>query len=274
LRLRAFALNHLASRFRRAEIILLSESGLDASLRTIAINVSVVEDDAGTLAALVKLINGWPGLVCVAGSRTGGEALRNFPGARPDVIIVDLQLKDLTGTECIFRLSRELPQAALLVYSIHDEPGWIFPALRAGAHGYIVKGGPPSELLDGITAVHRGETRLGARVAGEVLKFFRGLSADSDLLAPSRAMAPANQTDLLTAAAVAGLMPEEQTILERVSQRVMINTIADELQVSKRTINNRINSILGKLHAASREEAIIKYQAYKPVLPPPSPGKS
>jgi DNA-binding NarL/FixJ family response regulator len=240
-----------------------------------SVKVSVVENDPGTLSALVNLIGGWPGLSCLGGHGSGTEALQAIPALRPDVVVVDLHLGDMPGVRCIAELKRQLPQTAILVYSLHQERDWIFPALQAGACGYIVKGGPPSDLLDAIAAAHRGEFPLDTSVRREVLNHIRqgGLASPAAPLVPEPD--PANPCEELVAAAAAwaGLGRQEVVILEMIGQDEAYKGIAAKLGLSERTINNRVGQILLILAAKSPAEAVRKYLSWKSgiVLPPRDP---
>jgi DNA-binding NarL/FixJ family response regulator len=221
----------------------------------------------------MNLIDGWPGLACVGGHLTGAVALRNIPAARPDVVVVDLHLQDMSGIECISRLRPALPKTAFLVYSQRDEPEWILPALQAGARGYVIKGGPPSELLDAIASVHRGEFPFGQRVRGEILDYLRKNAPGSPVPPPLPQGDPASPPDfLLAAAANINLSRQEVVILEMISHDEVYKNIAATLAVSERTVNNRVAEILETLGAKSPAEAVRKYLAWKSRVPFPPCG--
>src|SRR5215510_15206838 len=118
-----------------------------------AIKVSIIEDDPGTLDILARLIDGWPALVCVSRHARLAHAISKIPEVKPDVVLVDLELgKNASGIECIRALKDKLNETQFLVYSKHNHAKWIFPALREGASGYILKDEAPTVLLEAIQA--------------------------------------------------------------------------------------------------------------------------
>jgi DNA-binding NarL/FixJ family response regulator len=126
----------------------------------------VREGFSGALAAEADL-------EVVGGAATAAEALAGAPGARPDVVLVDLSLPDGDGNELIAALRAALPEARLVVVSAHDDEYRVAEALRAGAHGYLLKTSTVEQLVDGIRAAVRGGTPLSPELTGAVLRALR-----------------------------------------------------------------------------------------------------
>jgi DNA-binding NarL/FixJ family response regulator len=210
-----------------------------------AITVSIIEDDAGTLETLAQLIDGWPPLVCVSRHARAANALAQIPALKPHVIITDLELgKSSSGVDCIRVLREKLPKTPILVYTQHDHGKWVFPALREGASGYLLKSEGPSTLLDGIHAAHRGESPMSAVIAREVLGYFR------------------EQRD---AAREVGKLTERQTeILDLASRGARDSDIGEKLGISVRTVGAHFRQIYETLHAKCRAEAVAKFAAASP----------
>jgi DNA-binding NarL/FixJ family response regulator len=213
-----------------------------------AITVSIIEDDAGTLEALAQLIDGWPPLVCVSRHTRAASALSQIPALKPHVIITDLDLgRNGSGIDCIRALRQKLPNTPILVYTKHDHGQWVFPALREGAAGYLLKGETPSALLEAIHAAHRGESPMSAVIAREILQYFR------------------QQRD--AARDLAKLTPRQTEILELASKGERDSDIGEKLGISIRTVGAHFRQIYETLHAKCRAEAVAKFAAASP------PGK-
>lgn len=202
------------------------------------IRVLVLEDDLKVRHGLVALLDGSPGFACAGGCATAELALRQIPVAKPDLVLVDLELPGLSGTEFLSTCRRRFPKIELLVVTVHDTAEWIFPALAAGATGYVVKGTPPARLLEAIAEVHSGGSFMSGSVARLILKTFR--------VAPTPKQPPAT------------LSPREQEVLARLAQGLKHAEIATELGISQRTVHTHLYHIYEKLHVHSAAGAVGK----------------
>src|SRR5262245_51561155 len=118
--------------------------------QTAPIKVSVVEDNDRFRAGLTTLLEGYSQFRCVGAHRTTEEALVGIPQARPDVVLMDIELPKRSGIECVRELSRRLPGLPIMMLTAYDDPEKVFESLRAGACGYLLKRTPPAELLEAI----------------------------------------------------------------------------------------------------------------------------
>ncbi len=202
------------------------------------IRVLVLEDARKTREALVALIEGTPGFSCVGASETAETALRQIAQAQPDVVLVDLELPGMTGAEFLALCHRRFPDVAPLVLTAHDTAAWIFPALAAGACGYVVKGTPPAKLLDAISEVREGRSWMSGQVARLVLKSFH----QAPLLA--RPDEP--------------LSPRERDVLGQLAKGLRYAEIADQLGIAPRTVSTHIHHLYEKLHVHSAAGAVGK----------------
>jgi DNA-binding NarL/FixJ family response regulator len=202
------------------------------------IRVLVTEDDPKVRHGLVALLEGSPGFACAGACDTAELALRQIPVAHPDLILVDLELPGLSGTEFLATCRQRFPKIELLVLTIHDAAEWVFPALAAGASGYVVKGTPPARLLEAIAEVLSGGSFMSGSIARLVLKAFR--------VAPGPKPPPAT------------LSPREQEVLARLAQGLKHAEIATELGISQRTVNTHLYHIYEKLHVHSAAGAVGK----------------
>lgn len=202
------------------------------------IRVLVLEDTRKTRDALVALLEGTPGFACVGACATAEAALRQLPTAKPDVVLVDLELPGMTGTEFLRTCRKRFPEVGLLILTLHDEAQWVFPALAAGACGYVVKGTPPAQLLDAIIEVREGRSWMSGQVARLVLKSFHH---EPSLAQPDQP-----------------LSPREGEVLGLLAKGLRYAEIAEQLGIAPRTVNSHISHIYAKLHVRSAAGAVGK----------------
>lgn len=203
------------------------------------ISVSIVEDDAAVSASLEQVINASPLCRCVSVSRNATDALRAIPRHRPDVVLMDINLPDLTGIECTARLKREMPQVQILILTVYNEGRQIFRALEAGASGYLLKRAGTDEIVRAIGDVNAGGAPMSAEIARKVVQSFQQPAART------------NELDALT--------PRETEILDLLAEGQATKEIADRLGVSYTTVCTHLGNIYGKLHVRSRTAAVVKY---------------
>jgi len=203
-----------------------------------SIRVGVLEDNSKIRNALGALLAGSPGFELAGAYPTAEDALRGIPRVQPHVMLVDLELPGANGIEFLRICGQRFPVLECIVLTVHDSARWVFPALAAGASGYLVKGLPPSRLLDAIAEVRQGGASMTGQVARLVLGTFRqqtGAGADLDTLTQ-----------------------REREILELLAQGLRYDEIAARLFVSKRTVNTHLHHIYRKLHVHSATGAVAR----------------
>jgi len=167
----------------------------------------------------------------------GAQAIRVAPAARPDVVVLDLQLPDLPGVEVIRRLLAADPAIRVLMLSASGDQQDVLDALKAGALGYLVKSARPAELIEAVARTAAGDPVFTVAAAGLVLGEYRRLAAVS---------APPADTPQLTG--------RETEVLRLVAKGLSYKQIAERLVVSHRTVQNHVQNSLGKLHLHNRVE--------------------
>lgn len=212
------------------------------------IKVAVVEDDARFRKSLQRVLQTSPGLECVAEYGCGADAVAGLPLARPDVVIMDLNLPDQSGAEVTARLKESMPELNVIVLTVYNDAEHIFKALRAGACGYLLKQSSAQEIVEAITRAHGGGSPMTNEIARKVLAAF----AEP---APSKE-------------AGAALTPRDKSILELVAQGRSNKEIADQLSLTTKTVGYYLNGIYKKLHVQSRTQAVNKYYQNRPRLEP------
>jgi DNA-binding NarL/FixJ family response regulator len=203
------------------------------------INVSVVEDNARVRGGLVHLINLSEGFKCVSQHPTAEAALEELPAARPDVVLMDINLPGINGVECVRQLKLNLPQTQVVMLTVYEDTEMIFKALTAGATGYLLKQTPPNELLNAIRDVHRGGSPMTSHIARKIVASFQQVPV------PSRGLE--------------NLTPREQEVLDHLAKGFLYKEIADALGISYDTVHAHIRRIYEKLQVRSRTEAVAKH---------------
>jgi DNA-binding NarL/FixJ family response regulator len=201
--------------------------------------VGIVEDDAVLRKSLARLVGEARNMQCLAACATGEEALQKLPPLKPQVVLMDLNLPQMSGTECIRRLKALLPATQVIVLTVYEDSEHIFLALKAGASGYLLKRSEPDDVLEAIRNAREGGAPMSSQVAYRVVRSFhepgpRGLDTTS-------------------------LTEREKEILTFLSQGFANKELADKLQISVPTVRTHLRHIYEKLHVRSRAEAIVKY---------------
>ncbi|MER6752995.1 response regulator transcription factor [Micromonospora echinofusca] len=187
------------------------------------------------------------GHVVVATTGEGRQAVRVAAAARPDVVVLDLQLPDVSGVEVIHGLRAVLPQVRVLMLSASGEQQSVLDAVKAGATGYLVKSAAPAEFLEAVRRTAAGEPVFTPGLAGLVLGEYRRLAA-----APGGAE-PGGR-DVRGAGPAPQLTDRETEVLRLVAKGMSYKQIAERLGLSHRTVQNHVQNTLGKLQLHNRVE--------------------
>ena len=201
------------------------------------IRILITDDHAIVRKGLHTLVESEPGMQVVGEAADGIEAVSKARSLDPDVILMDMMMPQMDGLEAIGEIIKENPGARILVITSFAEDDKVFPAIKAGALGYLLKDSSPDELIQAIYAVHRGEPSLHPSIA---LKVIRELNRPSEL--------PPTEDPLTT---------REVEVLKLVARGLTNQEIAKTLVISERTVGNHIGNILSKLHLANRTQAAL-----------------
>ena len=201
------------------------------------IHILITDDHAIVRKGLRTLVESEPGMDVVGEAADGVEAVLKARSLNPDVILMDMMMPRMDGLEAIGEIMRENPEARILVITSFAEDDKIFPAIKAGALGYLLKDSTPEQLIQAIYAVYNGESSLHPSIA---LKVIRELNRPSEL--------PPTEEPLTT---------REVEVLKLVARGLTNQEIAEILVISERTVGNHIGNILNKLHLANRTQAAL-----------------
>jgi DNA-binding NarL/FixJ family response regulator len=210
--------------------------------KTEKIKVAVVEDDARIRRVLGEVFSSAEDCELVGAFPNGVQAISKIPALKPDVILMDINLPDFSGVECVGRLAPVLPETKIIMLTVYQDTETIFRALAAGAHGYLVKPALPGRLLEAVREIRSGGVPMSPPIARKIIDSF---------LHPSPA-APTKNPVIPDA----GLGPREQQVLEFLVAGLSYKEIAGELGIKAVTVGTYVGRIYDKLHVRSRREII------------------
>ena len=203
------------------------------------ISVSIVEDNDKLRGTLARMLNRAEGFRCVSDYANAEDALKGLPQAKPEVVLMDINLPGMNGVECVRQLKQLLPQIQVMMLTVYEDTENIFNALTAGANGYMLKRISSKELLEAIQEVQRGGSPMTMHIARKVVQSFQRTAA--------------------TAQPAENLSEREQQVLDLLSQGLMYKEIADKLQISYETVHTYIRRVYEKLQVRTRTEAVAKF---------------
>jgi len=208
------------------------------NVETSTIRVAIIEDQRTTREALTTLLNGSPGFRASGAFGSMEEALPKIAVDLPDVVLIDIGLPGMSGTEGIRYLRERHPNLQMLVLTVYEDDERIFEAMCAGACGYLLKKAPLTRLLESIREVVDGGAPMSPEVARRVIRLFY------EIRPPVRANYE--------------LSPHEVRLLKLLAEGHSYRTAAAELGVSAHTVSFHLRSIYDKLQVHSKSEAVSK----------------
>ncbi len=204
---------------------------------TTCVRVMIADDHSIVRKGIRALLSEADGFEVVAEAGNGQEAVARFEETHPDVILMDLLMPVMDGIEATRQITRRQPGARVLVLTSFAADNKVFPAIKAGAVGYLLKDSSPDELIRAIRQVHRGEPSLHPAIARKLLQ---------EVAHPAE-LQPAPEA----------LTAREVAVLRLIAEGLSNQEIADRIAVSEPTVRAHVSRILGKLHLASRTQAAL-----------------
>jgi two-component system NarL family response regulator len=195
--------------------------------------VAIVEDDSVTRETLKLLLENEPQIESVRVFDSGESLLESLDKVVADVLLVDLDLPGMHGTELIHKVKLVRPDLDMLVYTIYEDRENVFAAIKAGASGYILKGRSARDLIESLLVLEQGGAPMSPRIARKVIGEFQKVAV------------PENP-----------LSPKESRIIRFIEEGLTYNIIAERLNISPHTVHNHIRNIYVKLHATNRTDAL------------------
>ncbi|NMG31619.1 response regulator [Aromatoleum evansii] len=192
------------------------------------LRILLADDHTLVRAGLRALLTTFPSVTVVGEATNGREALERARALQPDVVLMDISMKDLNGLEATALLRKEVPKARVIVLSMHVSEDYVMQALRAGAAGYLIKDAAPLELELALQAVMRGETYLSPAISKQIVDgYVQRLDAEES---------PQVQ-----------LTPRQREILQLIAEGKSTKEIAFRLEVSVKTVETHRAQLMERL---------------------------
>jgi len=192
------------------------------------IRVFSVDDHPLLREGVTTLINNQQDMLMVGEASNGGEAIRGFREHRPDVVLMDVRLPDMSGIEAMIAIRNDFPEARFIMLTTSEGDVEIQRALEAGARGYMLKSMPPKDLVEAIRQVHAGKKRIPQEIAAHLAEHY------------------SDET----------LTTREIEVLEQIGGGNRNRDIAERLFISEETVKVHIKHIMEKLGASDRTQAV------------------
>jgi DNA-binding NarL/FixJ family response regulator len=180
-----------------------------------------------------------PDLKVVGDAEDGEQALELIKRLQPDVAVLDIRMPKINGIEIVRRMKEVSPNTEALILTAYDDDDFIVALMAAGALGYLLKTARPSELIDAVQRVHRGEPVLHPAIATKVSQLWLRMKGESDR----------DQTEQLN--------PREKEVLQLAANGLRNKSIAEKMNLSVRTVEGYFRSIFAKMGVTSRVEAVL-----------------
>jgi DNA-binding NarL/FixJ family response regulator len=203
------------------------------------IKIIIVEDDTYIRESLEEFINSKKSFTCVASADNLKDAKEQILKYHPDVVLMDLKLGEEYGVDCIREIKSIAPEIQFIITTVFEDSKHVFESLKAGAVGYLVKGGELEQITEAILQVYHGGSSLSANIARKIVNTF-------------------NQTAENQIQSNSALTARENEILTCLSEGFLYKELADKLGISIDTVRSHIRHIYEKLQVNSRAEAVNK----------------
>ncbi|MDR5683207.1 MAG: response regulator transcription factor [Armatimonadota bacterium] len=212
------------------------------------IRILIADDHSIVREGVRMILSGQRDFEVVGEAATGREALELARQLRPDVVVMDISMPDMTGIEATEKIRQELPSVQVLGLTMHEEPSYVFRMLRAGGAGYVLKRAAAEDLVSAVRAAHRGEAFLYPSVARLVVQDFLDRAAAKE-----------------EPASLDGLTPREREVLTLIAEGLTNQEIAKRLYISIKTVQTHRAHIMEKLNLHDRTE-LVRYAIRKGLI--------
>jgi DNA-binding NarL/FixJ family response regulator len=202
-------------------------------------SICIVEDKDDLREAMSMMIRLTDGYLMAGAFKNAEEAIVQIPVLIPDGVLMDINLPDASGIECVLTLKSKFPDMLFLMCTAFEDNDKIFNSLRAGASGYILKTDGPAKIIEALDELFAGGSPMSSSIARKVVASFSTLSQGNQL--------------------VQRLSEREEAVLHCLAKGLMNKEVADILQISQGTVKKHIQHIYEKLHVNTRVEAVNLY---------------
>jgi len=204
-----------------------------------SIRILICDDQQVVCEGFKAILGTVKDLEIVGMAHDGEQALQLIEQIHPDLILMDLKMPVMNGIQATLRITQEYPDIRVLVLTTYDDDEWVFDAIRAGAHGYLLKNTPREGLVKAIYETMSGKTPVDPGVAGKLFYQIQGKSIYRE------------------SALVENLNPRERDVLRLIGKGKNNSEIARTLHLSEGTVKNLVSRILTKLQVDDRTQAAL-----------------
>lgn len=204
------------------------------------IRVLVVEDQPPILKSLVKVLSAQPELEVVGEAMDGETGVKQADAARPDLILLDLELPGMDGIAVTERVKARHPEIAILILTTFDDEARVYQAMQAGAGGYLVKRVSPAQIVSAIREVHQGGTVIEPVIARRFWNYFK--SVRSEVKSPDPW----------------GLTDAEREVLQYVTKGLSNAEVGHVMNIERRTVRTHLAHVYRKMGVNTHVEAVVK----------------
>jgi DNA-binding NarL/FixJ family response regulator len=210
------------------------------------IRVLIADDQQLVREGLCVLLDLIPDICVVGEASNGAEAVERAQQLEPDVVLMDVRMPELDGVAATRQIQETSPEIKVVILTTFDDDEYVFEGLRAGAAGYLLKDVPSEQLAEAVRAAARGEVFIHPSVTRKVVAEFTRLSERERVRREQPLVEP--------------LSPREMEVLALLAESLSNQEIADRLYIAPGTVKNHVGSILSKLNARDRTQAVLQAQ--------------
>jgi len=201
------------------------------------LTIGIVEDEKNIREGIALLVDASEGFECKHTFDSAEEAMQKIPLLNLDVVLMDINLPEISGIRCVELLKPRCPKTQFLMFTSFEDTESVFNALKVGANGYITKTTQPVKILDAIIDIHKGGSPMSSHIARKIVSSFQTTKTNTEL---------------------EKLSTREVEILDLLSKGFRYKEIANQLFLSTETVRTHIRNIYAKLQVNSRTEALNK----------------
>jgi DNA-binding NarL/FixJ family response regulator len=212
--------------------------------------IAIVDDHELARASLWNMLTDEPDIEVVGEAANGREALLLCSRLRPDLVLMDVRMPEMDGLAATREIKQRYPQISVIMLTMHENPDYLFEALKAGAAGYVLKDASQEVVVEAVRRVREGESPLDTHLSARLL---RRLATESE----QRGLPP-TLGGRHGGSPLAALTRRESEVLELMKQGMSNRQIADKLSISPGTAKNHVEHIIGKLGVSDRTQAVVK----------------
>jgi two-component system, NarL family, response regulator LiaR len=253
----------------------------ETAARSQTARLLIADDHALVREGLRTMLSGEDGIEVVAEAHNGRQALETCRALGPDLVLMDVRMPVMDGLEATKRIKQEMPKTSVMMVTMHENPDYLFEAVKAGAAGYVLKDASGERLLNAVRRTLEGESPLNQELAMQLLarlatessgggseEVSREAAEEASLEAETEPQADHSETHQAepsgsgrtreAASQIDSLTPREVEVLKLLSQGQTNPQIAQNLLFSVSTVKAQVRSILAKLGVSDRTQAAVR----------------